>query len=234
MYQGKMKLRFHVLWFSLLIFILAAVGTFTFYARQFVLTFWLTMALLVAYPCVFAIFVPLLMGDGRLAMKKILLLTVSITIVAIAATNFAWVVTTPKWSFSVTTDKSSYEIGEDVKITVSLKNIGFITHSFESALKDPVMVSVEYQPTENPTSTIQVWYTPYHLETTQFSLAPSYSLERHFIWNQTNTVNPWLWNTSYMPGTYQLVAFIPDAKAELLIPHGAHTLFISYTDFKVS
>jgi hypothetical protein len=99
-----MKLRFGVLWFSVLIFVLAAVGTFTFYTRQFVLTFWLTMVLLVAYPCVFAIFIPLLMGDGRLAAKKILLLTVSITIVAIAVTNFVWVVTTPKWFFSVTTD----------------------------------------------------------------------------------------------------------------------------------
>jgi hypothetical protein len=229
-----MKPRSCVLWFSLLVFVLAAVGTVAFYIRQFVLTFWLTMALLVAYPCVFAIFVPLLTGDGRLAVKKILLLTASITIVAIAVTNSVWVVITPKWSFSVTTDKSSYEVGENVKITVSLKNVGFITHSFESALRDPVMVSVEYQPTENPTSTIQVWYSPYHWENTQFSLAPSYSLERHFIWNQTNTANPWFSNASYMPGTYQLVAFIPDAEAEILIYYGAHTLFISRAGFNVS
>lgn len=203
-----MELRFCILSFSLLIFVLAAVGTVAFYVRQFVLSFWLKLALLITYPCVFAIFVPLLTGDGKLTAKRILLLTTSITIIAITITNLVWIVITPKWTYSVTTDKSSYKMGEDLKIAVSLRNMGYITHSFKSRISNPVVVSIEYQPTEDPTSTIQVWYSPFESEVTEFSVGPNSSLDRHFIWTQTPTANLWF-SEEIKPGIYQIHAFIP-------------------------
>lgn len=199
-----MKLRFYVLWFSLLIFVLAAVGTVAFYIRQFILSFWLKLALLIAYPCVLAIFVPLLTGDGKFTTKKILLLTTSITITAIAVTNLVLIVVTPKWSFSVTTDKSSYEVGEDVKITVSIKNLGFIAHSFESAISDPAMVSIEHQ--------YQVWYSPFQRSITEFSIGPKESLETILIWNQTKLVNI-QFGEEIEPGSYVIEAFTPRASS---------------------
>ena len=91
-----MKFRVCVLSFSVLIFVLAAVGTVAFCVRQFVLSFWLKLALLIAYPCVFAVFVPLLTSDGKLTAKRILLLTTSTTIIAVTVTNLVWIVITPK------------------------------------------------------------------------------------------------------------------------------------------
>lgn len=231
-----MRFRFYLISFCVVAFSLTVLGLTALYA-QFSLAhlFWLVFAYVIAIFCTYIFVVqPLLTGERRLAGRTIILLMFSMVTIGGVITHTAWMVITPKWSFSVTTDKSTYALGEDVRITASLQNLGFITHSFESALRNPVMVSVEYQPTENPTSTIQVWYSPYHWEITQLSIAPNQSLERHFIWNQTNTANPWFWNASYMPGTYQLVAFIPDAEAELPIYSGGHTLFISFAGFNVS
>ena len=228
-----MRSRLHALLFGVAIFVLASLSMIVFYAREFVLAFWLTIALIVAYPFAFVVFVHILAGNGKLGAKKILLLTSTITIVAVAVTNVAWLIGTPTWSFSVTTDKSSYRLGEDVEVRVTLTNTGFISHSFTFLLSDPILVSIEYQPTENPTSTLQVWYSPHRMETTRFSLGPNQSLQRTFIWNQTITTNCWFFNQSYMLGTYQIVAWIQDAEAIIEIP-SAYTLFIAYTSMKIT
>ncbi len=114
----------------------------------------------------------------------------------------------PKWSFSVTTDRSAYGVGENVEITVSLKNVGFIPHSFKSRTTGPVVISVEYQHSEDPTSRIQVWYSPFQENITEFSVGPNLNLERHFTWNQTKSENIWS-GEEIEPGTYWVVAFIP-------------------------
>ncbi len=228
-----MNSKLHLLLFSAAIFILTAIGLIVFYLGRLVLTFWLILAYIIAYPCIFAIFIPQLTSEGKLNGKKILLLTLSITLISITATSSVWTLITPNWSFSVATDKSSYKLGEDVKITITLKNAGYITHSFKSAVSNPILVSVEYQYSDNPTQTYQVWYSPFHRSMTEFSVGPNESLERTFIWNQTNTANPWFWNQTYTSGTYEIVAWIQDAKAEIEIP-GAHTLFIAYTSINVT
>jgi len=227
-----MKPGLTTLLFGLTIFVLAIVGMIAFYVQEFAIAFWLTIALLVAYPCAFIIFVPLLTGDGRLSAKRIFLLTSIVTILALALANVAWVIITPKWSFSVTTDKSSYKIGENIGITVSLRNMGYITHSFESSISNPVLVSIEYQHTENPTSTVQVWYSPFETEVTEFSVGPNSFLERQFTWNQTSTVNLWL-NEEIEPGIYWIEAFIPRVASVHVssspLFHAAETINITST-----
>lgn len=227
-----MKLRLTILLFWLTIFGLTTLGMIAFYTRELALAFWLTFVVIIAYPCTFAIFVPLLTGDGRLSAKKILLLTSSITILAIAVVNVAWVIVTPKWSFSVATDRSSYKMGEDVKIAVSLRNVGYITHSFKSSISNPVVVTIEYQHTENPTSRIQVWYSPFGREVTEFSVGSNFSLERQFIWNQTLTVNQWF-SEEIKPGIYWIQAYIPHAASFTIssspIFYAAETITIAST-----
>ena len=134
--------------------------------------------------------------------KKTILVVFAVAVVAITSVLSVWAITTPKWSFSVTTDKSTYELGESVQITVTLKNLGFIEHSFKSAVDVPFVVSVEivlYDIT-------QVWYSPYHPIATEFTVPPHQSLEMSFTWNQNNIHFP---EREIEPGTYTIVALVP-------------------------
>jgi len=142
--------------------------------------------------------------------KKIILLALSVIAIGLTIPYSVWTVITPNWAFSVTTDKSTYELGEPVQIIVTLENLGFITHSFTSAVSDPVAVQILREPSS------EVWYShPFHI-VTDFTIAPHQSLERTFTWNQTNTSNPGLWNQTYIPGTYFIEAFIPNPQSELI------------------
>jgi len=165
--------------------------------------------------------------------KKLLLRIAVISMIFVVIAYFVWFVLPPRWVFSITTDKSTYLLGENVIITVRLQNLGYITHSFITCVSDPVIVSVEYQPGVNPTVTSQVWYNRFHKNITEFSLGPNDSLERIFAWNQTNTQNPWVWNQTYMPGTYHIQAFIPEADDEIISGWGRN-LFDAYTTINVT
>lgn len=165
--------------------------------------------------------------------KKLLLLIAVVSMIFVVLAYSVWFILTPRWAFSITTDKSTYLLGEDVTITVRLQNLGYITHSFTTCVSEPVIVSVEYQPTVNPTVTFQVWYNPFHRNITEFTLGPNDSLERTFTWNQTNTQNPWSWNQTYMPGTYHIKAFIPKADEEI-ISGWDRNLFDAYTTINVT
>lgn len=202
-----MNSKLYTLLFCVAIFILTAIGLVVFYVGKLVLTFWLIFAYIIAYPLIYAIFVPLLAGDGKLSGKKIVLLSFSITIIAIAVTNSVWTIITPKWSFSVSTDKTTYTLGENVKIKVSIKNLGFITHSFKSAVSDTIVVGVEHQYNS------QVWYSQFHRSITEFSIGPNESLERNFIWNQTNIHLP---EKEIEPGIYYIEAFIPNVNSDYI------------------
>lgn len=198
-----MKSRLYILLFSSAIFLLTAIGLVVLYIGKTVLTFWFIFAFLIALPCVFVFFVqPLFTGERKLSGKKIVLLTLVVTLMGVVVTHSVWTIVTPRWSFSVTTDKFTYILGENVKITVSLRNIGFIAHSFKSSLSDPVVVSIETH------EVMQVWYSPYHLNITEFKIPAQQSLERAFIWNQTNIHLP---EKGIEPNKYYIVAFIPAA-----------------------
>jgi len=112
-----------------------------------------------------------------------------------------WVIVTPNWSFTITADKSAYKLGEKVHISVSLKNIGFILHSFMSSISDIIVIRIGYV-RKYSWVPFQVWYSQYQL------------IIRHFIWNQTNIDFP---EEGIEPGLYAIEAAIlqVDSKASL-------------------
>jgi hypothetical protein len=107
--------------------------------------------------------------------------------------------------------------------------MGLITHFFESRVSEPVVIGIEYQPTENPTVTSQVWYSPYHINVTVFSIGPSEFIERNFIWNQTNIHFP---EREIEPGIYHIKAFVPSANSTM--PVGADSLFWAWTSINIT
>jgi len=224
-----MNSRLYLLLFSLAIFILTAIGVVVVYVGEFALSFGLIIAYLIAYPCIFAL-ISVPAGKGKLSWKRIFLLTFSITIIAIAVTSSVWTIVTPRWSFSVATDKTTYALGESVEITVSLENLGFITHSFTSRVSDPIVVDILY----GGGLGYEVWFSPPHENNTEFSIGPKESLERHFIWNQTNTSNPWFWNQTYMSGTYSIYAWIPSTDSESVIFIDMNNLFLAWTSISIT
>jgi hypothetical protein len=199
-----MKLGQHILLFSAAIFVLTTVGLVVVYVWKHV-PFWLSLAYIFICPLVFAFAVDFLVGGNKLSGKKVLLLTVAIMVTAATLTSSVWTIVAPRWSFSVSTEKLVYRLGEDVQITASLENLGFISHSFASATNDPVVVSIE-----TPGGG-QVWYSPYHLSETEFTLAPYQTLIRTFTWNQTNIHSP---EKQIESGHYYIRAFIPGTSSE--------------------
>ena len=126
----------------------------------------------------------------------ILVLVVGVTL------SFFFVLLTPRWSFTITTDKAVYAIGETVQITVTLKNTGCLPQSITSAFTDPVIVSVEE-------GGAQAWFAPSSVQTNQttFTIAPDQSLTRTFVWNGS-------WgNQERHSGRYSVKAAIPSANA---------------------
>ena len=116
--------------------------------------------------------------------------------------SFFFVLLTPRWSFTIATNKAVYAIGEDVQITVTLKNMGCLPQSITSAFTDPVIVSVEE-------GGAQAWFAPSSVQTNQttFTIAPDQSLTRTFVWNGS-------WgNQERHSGRYSVKAAIPSANA---------------------
>ncbi len=230
-----MRFRSSVLLLCIVVFLLTVVGWTIACAGQPILRFWTVFAYMIVLPCVYALLVhPLLTGERRLSVKKIVLLTFSVTMMGAIFTHSILIILTPQWAFSVATDQSTYRLGEEVTITACLKNEGFITHAFASALSDPVIIDIEYQHDEAAFGGIQIWFSSYRWKTTEFSLGPNQSLERDFVWNQTIITNLWFFNQTYMEGTYRIVAYIQDAEADTLFPFGGHTLFAATTSINVT
>jgi len=231
MSDEKMKFRLHTLLFSVAIFTLTAVGLAFLCYKTLVTPFWFTYAYIIAWALVFAFAIDFL-RDLKLSRKKLVLLTFSVMIIAMIVSHSVWAIVTPKWSFSVTTDKSTYSLGESVQITVTLKNVGFIDQSFTSSLSDPVAVSVEIVH-EDPTVRTQAWYSPYHPNPTKFTIAPHQSLERNFTWNQTWTTNLWALNgQTRMLGKYIIQAFIPNVQEDWPLTL-SNRLFTAYTTISI-
>jgi len=181
--------------FCVAIFILTVIGLVVLYYKALFPPLLLFMlAYIAAWAFVFAFAVDFFISDGKFSGRKFVLFTFVVIILSTIVTHSVWFIVTPKWSFSVSTDKSTYRLGESVQITVSLENIGFITHSFESSISEPVVVSID-----------TIWYSPYHLTRTEFTIPPGQSLVRTFIWNQTSRFP----QVEIEPDEYWIRAFIP-------------------------
>ena len=227
--KEKSKFRFYILLFSVAVFALTTAGLVISYSRIFIYTFppvWLVFAYIVALALVFTLAYDYLTGEGKLSGKKFLLLTFSVISIATVTTHSVWTIVTPKWAFSVTTDKSIYSLGESVKITASLKNLGFIAHSFKSRISDPVWIIIGEYYYFSP-----VWWSPYNESIAEFSIAPNQSLERNFIWNQTKCerCHP---EKAIEPGTYSIEAFIP--RADSTMPPDTDVLFCAGTRINIT
>mgnify|MGYP000371381594 CR=1 FL=1 len=157
----------------------------------------------------------------QVSKRKIILLALSVVVIGLTVPYSVWAVITPNWAFSVTTDKSTYELGEPVQIKVTLKNLGFIEHSLTSGFKDLVIVSISNREFQN------IWYNGRHIYDwidTQFTVPAHQSLEKTFIWNQTNINFP---EKEIEPGTYWIEASIPDSDAPT-------PLFYAYTTINIT
>jgi heme/copper-type cytochrome/quinol oxidase subunit 4 len=152
----KTKFKSYTLLFSIVVFILTAVGLAFLYYKMLDPPFWFTFVYIAAYPLLIVFAYDLFIAGSKLSRKKLLLLFLGVLIISAIATHSVWVIVTPRWSFSVSTDKNTYRLGEEVKITASLKNLGFITFFFKSRVSEPVLVLIWYQYTENPTPTYSV------------------------------------------------------------------------------
>jgi len=216
MSREKLKFRLYTVLFCVAIFILTVMGLVVLYYKALFPPLLLFMLVYIAaWAFVFAFAVDFFISDGKFSGRKIILLTFGVIILSTTVTHSVWTIVTPKWSFSVSTDKSTYRLGENVQITVSLENIGFITHSFESAISEPVLISIQVVHTTGSTWDVdEVWFGPYpfHSTRTEFVIPSGQSLVRTFIWNQTIT------NISYLsyrreiePGEYRIEAVIPSA-----------------------
>lgn len=222
-----MRSRLRILLFSVTILILTVVASIVVHVGTQLLVFYSALAYMVIPFFIYALLVEPLME--KLSRKKILLLTFSVMVIAIVSTQSVWVIITPKWSFSVSTDKSTYKLGETVNISMSLKNMGFIAHSFKSRVSNPVVMSIEHPYGDNPTIRKQVYYSPYRLEETDFSVESNQILQRTFLWNQTSVYSP---EEEIELGTYYIIAFIPSAGSTM--PVSVDNLFWTWASINIT
>jgi len=229
--KGKSSFRFNILMFSAAVFILTSIAYALWLTQAFPL--WSIFIFLVIFVLLFAFIVDIPIDKFKWSAKKTSLLTSSIMIIAAIVTQSTWTIVTPNWSFTVSTDKSSYMLGEDVNITAVLKNTGFITHSFKSKVSEPVLIIVFQLLGPGGTVPVSVWWnSPWEENISEFLIMPSQSLGRSFSWNQTNISNPWFWNQTYMPSTYRITAFIPNAQGEVI--SDSYALFSASTRINVT
>lgn len=96
-------------------------------------------------------------------------------------------VTKPNWSFAVMTDRSSYTVGANVQITVTLQNRAYLPQSITSSINCSLIVWVE---TFGDYFDIKVWYIPYQYGETKLSARSGESIIRTYIWNTTDIADP--------------------------------------------
>jgi hypothetical protein len=226
MAQAKLQLRLYTVLFCVAVFFLTSAGLAVLYYGMLPSSLLLILVYIMAWALLFAFAVDFFGGKAKFSGKKVLVLALGVMLASTLFTHLVWTIATPKWSFSVSTDKSTYRLGEPVVIMASLRNMGFITHSFTSIASDPILFSIMYQ------YSLQVCYSRLHENITVFSLSANQSLERTFTWNQTNTANPWAWNQTYMPGTYSIQAFIPNADSTTL--YFIDPLFSAWTSINIT
>lgn len=225
MAKVKLEPRLYTLLFCIAVFFLASVGLAVLYYGMLPPSFLFILGYVMAWALLFGFAVDFFGGKGKLSGKKVLVLTFVVMLISTLFTHSIWTITTPNWSFSVSTDKSTYRLGELVTITASLRNMGFIPHSFKSGIGDPVLISIEYW--GGP----QLWFSRFHESVTEFSIEPSDSLVSNFVWNQTKNTRLWR-GEEIEPGTYYIRALIPRAGSGQ--PIGFDNLFWAWTSINIT
>lgn len=206
-----MRFRFYTLTFGVAVLILTAVGLAFFYYKSLVLTLMSIWVYLVAVVLVFGFAADYFLVGSKLGWKKFLLLSFGLIIISTTITQTFAIIVAPSWSFSFCTDKPTYRLGENVTITVYLKNTGFITHSFASMTGKPargsIGVGVRPLGTYSP-----VWGSFVYLRNANCTIRPNQILQRTFIWNQTANIGFYKeeeWQAK--PGQYKISGGIRDA-----------------------
>ena len=225
MAQAKLRPRLYTVLFYVAVFFLTTVGLADLYYGMLPPSLLFILGYIMAWALLFALAVDFFGSKGKLSGKKVLVLTFVVMLSSTLFTHLFWTVTTPNWSFSVSTDKSTYRLGELVTITASLRNLGFLPHSFKSGISDPVLVSIEYF------GGSQLWFNRFNESVTEFSIEPSDSLVRNFVWNQTKNTNLWS-GKEIEPGTYYIRALIPRAGSGQ--PIGFDNLFGAWASINIT
>jgi hypothetical protein len=174
------------------------------------------------YFTIFLVAGALLLGTGYfvflglsiiIKVNKLYSTILACTLIAVIAVAYVGTVilTSPKWKLRLETNKPTYDLGENVVITATLENQGYFSQSFSSAIANPVQVSVnfKYGSGNSLFDSYSVWYSPTQWNESTFTVPASQTLTRTFVWNQTNTVWPKAWNTTYTEGRYFVYAFVP-------------------------
>jgi hypothetical protein len=224
----KTKSKLYTLLFCVTVFIINALGLALYWYKMLVPPFWFGFAYPIAYILLIVLAHDFFIAGSKLSRKKSLLLVLGVLTISSIVTHSVWAIVTPSWSFSVTTDKNTYRLDEEVKITVSLKNLGFVTHSFKSRAIEPIYIVIEYDYKHHTTP---VWWSSVHESLTEFSIKPNQSLERNFVWNQTKSVNIDL-GEEIEPGGYYIKAFIPSA--DFTMPFTVYNLFWAWTKINIT
>ena len=231
MTQAKIGSRLSILLFCINIFFLTSLGLASFYYGLLPSSFLLILVYVIIWALLFASAVDFFdaRSDGKLSGRKFLIIAFGIVLISALFTHSVWAVVTPRWSFVVSTDKTTYRPGEPVAITVYLKNNGMISHSFKSALGNPVFISVEYQYSPSIPFLHQVYYSPFNRTITAFAVEPDKTLERSFLWNQTDIYSP---EQEIEQGLYWIQALIPGESASTTFWSGS--IFSDWTSINIT
>jgi hypothetical protein len=185
----------------------------------------------------------------RISFGTVLILILILTYASLI--SFFGVLLTSRWEFTVSTNKTDYAVGEEVQITMSLKNTGYLPQSIASAVPNPAIILIKRVPRAGYSNGYGgqyenkpvIWCFPYpltslELNQTMFTIAANHSLIRTFIWNQSwfESYNVTGW---FVAGGYQLHAIIPQANVsdivwEITTENPQALQFSASTEFNVS
>jgi hypothetical protein len=231
MAQAKLGPRLSILLLCINICFLTSLGLAAFYYRLLPSSLLSVLVYIIFWALLFASAVDFFdsRSYGKLSGRKFLVLAFAVVLISALLTHSVWAIVTPRWSFIVSTDKAIYRPGEAVAITVYLKNNGLISHSFKSALRNPVFVSVEYQYSPSIPFLHQVYYSPLNRTITAFAVEPGETLERSFLWNQTDIYDP---EQEIEQGIYWIHALVPGESASTTF--GSGNIFSDWTSINIT
>ena len=156
-----------------------------------------------------------------------LVLIIILVLVVGCLLSFFWILLTPRWSFTIATNKTVYAIGENVQITVTLRNTGYLPQSITSAISDPVVVTAD-------SFNALAWAAPWDVQISQtsYTIAPDQPLIRVFVNGTSHGITikrDSLENTISMP-------VIPNAHIDEIgdIYFGSDQQFSAYTEINIT
>lgn len=122
-------------------------------------------------------------------------MTLIIVLVLLIASllSFFWFVLTPRWSFTITTDKTIYTSTDDIRFNVTLKNTGYIPQTITSGitrefsgLTSPVFVVINVEDYHSGGMEYYVWYNgDPKIASASLTLPAGDSITRTYEFNQS-------------------------------------------------